>query len=239
VAQLEKARQPYTGDDLAAAQAGVDQARSQLDQAFLGVRDTSVVAPVDGFIAERLVAPGASVAPQAAIVALVPPGLQLVVNVPESRLGQVAPGQSVQLEVAAFPNQPFSGAITSIAPTLDPKTRTAEVRIQPHDSTNRLRAGMFAHLEIVTAAQLQALVVPSEAILAAEPGVEPVVLVIGDDSRVHRQAVQIGLHNGTLSEIGAGLAAGQVVATSRLSDLHDGDLIAARVDDRLALNRSP
>ena len=210
-AQLDRARRPYTNDDLAAAQAGVDQARAQLDQALLGVRDTSVIAPVDGVIAERLVSPGAHVAPQTAIAALVPPGLQLVASVQESRLAQVAQAARV----------------------------FGEVRIQPNDANNRLRAGMFAHLSIVTAAKQNALVVPAEAILSAEPGVNPVVVVIGDDSHVHRQPVQIALHNEALNEIISGLAEGQVVATSRLNDLHDGDLVAAQADTHVALNRSP
>src|SRR5581483_8515247 len=118
-AQLQKAQNPYTDQDMNAAKATVDQAKAQLDLAELGVRDTTITAPVDGVISERLVSAGALVSPQTPILTLVPPSLELVVNVDESQLGQVAEGQSVQLTVPAFPNQAFSGTVKSIAPTID------------------------------------------------------------------------------------------------------------------------
>src|SRR5207253_9164527 len=160
-AQLHARQNPYTDQDLAVTQATVDQARAQLDLAELAVKDTTIVAPVDGVISERLVSPGALVSPQSPIVTLVPPSLELVVNIEESQLGQVAEGQSVQLQVPAFPNKTFTGTVRSIAPTIDSKSRTAAVRVEPADGANgQLRAGMFARLTIVTAEKPNALVVP-------------------------------------------------------------------------------
>ena len=161
---------PYTDQDLAAAQAAVDQSQAQLDLAELGVKDTTIVAPVDGAISERLVSPGALVSPQTPIVTLVPPSLELVVNVEERQLGQVAEGQSVQLAVPAFPQQTFTGSVKSIAPTVDSKSRTAAVRIEPKDDASKLRAGMFAQLSIVTAEKQNALIVPKQAVLTGTPG---------------------------------------------------------------------
>src|SRR5581483_5146463 len=132
-AQLQKAQNPYTDQDMNAAQATVDQAQAQLDLAQLGVQDTTITAPVDGVISERLVSPGALVSPQTPIVTLVPPSLELVVNIEESKLGQVAEGQSVQLQVPAFPDRKFAGTVKSISPTIDSKSRTAAVRIEPKD----------------------------------------------------------------------------------------------------------
>src|SRR5206468_1835940 len=103
------------------------------------------------------------------IVTLVPPALELVVNVEESQLGQVAEGQSVQLQVPAFPSQTFTGKVKSIAPTVDSKSRTAAVRVEPKDDSSKLRAGMFARLSIITAAKSNALIVPKEAILHPGP----------------------------------------------------------------------
>src|SRR5207237_6284926 len=121
----QKAQNPYTDQDLNAASATVDQAQAQLDLAQIGVKDTTIVAPADGVISERLVSAGALVSPQTPIVTLVPPSLELVVNVEESQLGQIAEGQSVQLQVPAFPNQTFTGNVKSISPTIDSKSRTA------------------------------------------------------------------------------------------------------------------
>ncbi|HEY0583257.1 MAG TPA: efflux RND transporter periplasmic adaptor subunit, partial [Chloroflexota bacterium] len=237
-AQLRSRQNPYTDQDLAAAQAAVDQARAQLDLAQLGVKDTTITAPVDGVISERLVSAGASVSPQAPIVTLVPPSLELVVNVEESQLGQVAEGQNVQLSVPAFPTQTFSGAVKSIAPTIDSKSRTAAVRIEPkEDALGKLRAGMYARLNIVTAEKQNALVVPKQAILTGAPGTEPQVIAIDPAGRVRRQPVKLGLQSDRLTEIVGGLDDGQLVATSSLSDLTDGDVVAPVVDTRTAYAR--
>ena len=144
----------------------MDQSKAQLDLAELSVKDNTIVAPVDGAISERLVSPGALVNQQTPIVTLVPPSLELVVNVEERQLGQVAEGQSVQLTVPAFPQQTFTGSVKSIAPTVDSKSRTAAVRIEPKDDGSKLRAGMFAQLSIVTAEKQDALIVPKQAVLA-------------------------------------------------------------------------
>jgi RND family efflux transporter MFP subunit len=236
-ALLDKASNPYTEQDLAAAQAAVDQARAQLDLAQLGVRETTVAAPVDGVISERLVSPGSMVSQATPIVTLVPPALELVVNVEESQLGQVAEGQSVQLEVPAFPKQTFTGAVKSIAPTVDAKSRTAAVRIEPKDDGSKLRAGMFARLNIITAQKQNTLIVPKEALLSTSQGADPLVIAIGDGGQVHRTPVRIGLQNERFVEILGGLNEGQMVATSSLNDLNDGDIVAPQVENRTALAR--
>ncbi len=112
-----------------------------------------MLAPVDALVADRSVSPGALVGPTTPLFTLVPPALEVVVNVEEAQLGQVAEGQAVRLEVSAYPGQTFSGTIKAISPSIDPKSRTATVRVQPTDGEGKLRAGMFAKLSIVTAAK--------------------------------------------------------------------------------------
>ena len=215
----------------------MDQARAQLDLAELAVKDTTIVAPVDGVISERLVSAGALVSPQAPIVTLVPPSLELVVNVEEGQLGQVAEGQSVQLQVPAFPSQTFTGNVKSISPTIDSKSRTAAVRVEPKDEANKLRAGMFARLNIVTAEKHNALVVPRAAVLSGATGTPSMVIAIDENGRVHRQAVKPGLQSDQLAEILSGIDDGQLVATSSLSDLADGDVVAPQVQTTTAFVR--
>jgi RND family efflux transporter MFP subunit len=233
-AQLHARQNPYTDQDLAAAQAAVDQVRAQLDLATLGVKDTTIAAPVDGVISERLVSPGALVNPQSPIVTLVPPSLELVVNVEESQLGQVAEGQNVQLQVPAFPNVMFSGTVKSISPTIDSKSRTAAVRIVPQDDGSKLRSGMFARLNIVTAAKPNALVIPKTAVLTGSSGTQPLVLSIDPSGLVHRQPVKVGLQNDQFAEILSGIDDGQLVATSSLNDLADGDIVSPQVQTTTA-----
>jgi membrane fusion protein (multidrug efflux system) len=196
-----------------------------------------VFAAVDGVISERLVSPGALVNPQTPIATLVRPALELVVNVEESQLGQVAEGQAVQLQVPAYPTQTFTGRVRSISPTVDTKSRTAAVRVEPSDDSSKLRAGMYARLSIITAEKPNALIVPREAVIKGTPGTGSLVIAIDSAGQVHRQPVQLGLQNDRLVEISSGLEDGQLVATSNLNDLADGDVVTPQVEIRTALAR--
>jgi RND family efflux transporter MFP subunit len=160
----------------------------------------------------------------------VPPALELVVNVEESQLGQVAEGQSVQLSVPAFPGQTFTGTVRSIAPTVDARSRTAAVRVEPKDDASKLRAGMFAQLRIVTGERSDALVVPNEALVGGNS-----VVVIDANNMAHRVPLQLGLRGERVAEILGGLAPDQVVAISNPADLHDGDVVAPQINTAVAL----
>lgn len=233
-AMLRKAQNPYTAHDVAAAQSAVEQAQAQLDMAQLNLSQTVVLAPVSGVIAERLIAPGALVTPQTVIVTLVPPQLEVVVNVEQNQLGNIAEGQSVELHTSAFPDQLFTGVVKTISPTVDGHSRTAEVRIEPKDDGGMLRAGMFAELNIVTASSQNTLVVPRGAILTAGAGTSSMVVTIDGAGRAHRQPVTLGLLNDRVAEIISGLDYGELVATSGMNDLKDGDLVAPQVQQLTA-----
>jgi Cu(I)/Ag(I) efflux system membrane fusion protein len=166
-------------------------------------------------------------------VTLVPPALEVLVNVEEAHLGQVAEGQTVKLQVAAFPGQTFNGKIASISPTLDNKSRTAAVHIRPDDPEAHLRAGMFAQLSIITAHKRNALLVPNTALLT--DGDRPQVVAIGAANTTRRQPVRLGLHDDNVTEVLNGVGEGELVATSGLETLHDGDVVEPHSNDLTAV----
>jgi multidrug efflux pump subunit AcrA (membrane-fusion protein) len=79
--------------------------------------------------------------------------------------------------------------------------------------------------------------VPREAVLIGAPGSEALVIAIDSAGRVHRQPVKLGLQSDRAIEISSGLDDGQLVATSNLNDLADGDIVAPQVEIRVALAR--
>jgi membrane fusion protein (multidrug efflux system) len=227
-ALYRKAQNPFTEQDVQVAQAMVAEAQAQLGLAELSLTDTQVVAPVDGVIADRLLAPGAMVNPATPIVTLVPPALELVFSVDESQLGQIREGQPVTIVVPAYPEQPFTGVVKSIAPILDAKNRTASVRIEARDEEGRLRAGMFARLSITTAIHRGALLLSLEAVHGV--GSQSAVMAIGEGNRVQKLPVRVGLANATIVEILSGLDEGRLVATGTTANLADGDVVAPQTE---------
>ena len=68
----------------------------------------------------------------------------------EHQIGLVREGQAVEASVEAFPGRTFPGKVAFIQPTLDPATRTVEVRFDLENPGRRLRPGMFATVTLRT-----------------------------------------------------------------------------------------
>ncbi|MBW1756309.1 MAG: efflux RND transporter periplasmic adaptor subunit, partial [Deltaproteobacteria bacterium] len=66
----------------------------------------------------------------------------------ESDLSVLKAGQEVSLGVEALPGKVFKGHVTFVDPVLDPKTRTARVRIEVRNENRRLRPGMFVEASV-------------------------------------------------------------------------------------------
>ena len=233
-AQLRSRQNPYTDNDVQAAQAGVDQAQAALELAQLGVRETQVVAPVDGIVFDRQVSPGAMVGPTSPIVTLIPPSLEVAINVDEAQLGLVSQGQSVSLQVPAYPDQTFTGTVSAISPAIDQKSRTASVRVQPQDDGKLLKPGMLAQVSVITGSRSDALVVPREAVIGTAATNGQVSLVTLDGGRASRVNVQLGLVSDRTVEVKSGLSDGQVVAIGNATGLNNGDVVIPQLRATLA-----
>ena len=229
-AQVEQAqaalesRQNPSPEDIQIAAAGVDQAVAALEAARVNQAESIVRAPFDGVVAQRLVSPGATVGTNTPIVSLVSRDVEIILQVEEARIGQVERDQPAQISVAAFPGQTFGGAVASVSPTADPRSRTFSVRVYPTDPNNPLRDGMFAQVALQTAAR-QSLLVPVQAVVNRSG--RNIVFVVGPDSRVQAREVQVGINDGQRIEIVSGLNDGDEVAISALDVLSDGTPVVA------------
>lgn len=119
----------------------------------------------------------------------------------EYELGWIKPGQDVEVTAAAFPGEKFKGIIRSINPVLDPKTRSARVRLQIDNPGLKLKPEMFVDVKIdavyvAPGGAHEVLAVPKEAVL--DTGLRKIVyvdsgsgiflgkeLVLGPEARVY------------------------------------------------------
>lgn len=85
----------------------------------------------------------------------------------ESDLGNLFVGQTVDIEVDAFPGQRFEGRISFMDPVIDPRRRTARVRVALSNPDRRLRPGMFVQANVsgVESGDAQPLLIPAAAAL--------------------------------------------------------------------------
>lgn len=218
--QLALRLEPYREVDVALARVGIERAEAALELAKLQLDETVVEAPFDGVIAETLVAEGSQVSMQTPVAEIISGELEAVINVQESRISQVEQGQSVSMQVTAYPGQDFPGVVTRVSPKADPQTRTFEIKVTPSKGADLLRSGMFADVAILAQENVNTVIVPRSAVIQeVDP---PLVYVVTDEGRVEERKVNTGLFDSQRVEILAGLRAGEIVVTAGQSNLLDG-----------------
>lgn len=198
----------------------LEQARVAMQQAQSTLAESTVVAPLDGVIARRLVEVGQAVTPSTPLVRLidVDPAV-ITVAIIERDLPKIRIGLSVKVTTDARPGKVFQGRIVAVSPMLAASTRTAEVRIEVLNQDRVLRPGMSASVEILLARSENAVTVPVDAIVEREGA--PVVFVI-EGQTAHARPVQIGIQYEGVTEIISGLTVGEQVAIAGHRTLRDG-----------------
>jgi len=217
---LALAQNPYTAQDVQAAKAAVSQAQAALDAAKLQLAQATLVAPFDGVITQKFVAPGALVSPSTPIVTLFGNDLDIPVSFEESRLSMLKPGLQVGITVAAYPGQTFDGKVAGVYPSADSKTHTFIMKVVPNDPDGKLRAGMFATVTVTTDRKDDATLVPVDAVVQVNG--KDTVFVVADGKAQKRSVVQGTISGGNV-EIISGVKPGEQAVVSGNAGLNDGD----------------
>lgn len=183
------------------------------DPADESTEQIPVRSPIGGVVLERLVTPGTTVVPGTPLFVVSELStLWAVAEIDESRLSQVRTGRPVDVFVAAYPNERFSGTITFIADVVNPKTRRITVRSTVPNSDGRLKPDMFATVSLGEGEPRDVVVVPQAAIQTIDG--RPSVFVAEDTGRFAPKPVTLGAEQDGLVEIASGLAPGQRIAIS-------------------------
>jgi HAE1 family hydrophobic/amphiphilic exporter-1 len=212
------AANPYTKADLDAAEAQVAQAETGVEIARQQLQELTVVAPVAGVVSERFLTVGAIAGPTTPIVSLASPEVEVVFNVDEAALAAVEVGAPTKISLPALGAELVDGKIAAIAPTVDPRTRTTQVKVAPDPAAMaKLKPGMFAQITVESARKPNALVIPRAALLA---GTDPAVFVVAD-GHAKRVPVELGLRDRDKVEVLKGVTEGEQVVLDA-ANLRDG-----------------
>lgn len=196
--------------DQAAATLKVQQARLELAEAQLA--KTRLRAPFAGVLGLRNVSVGEYVKDGQELVTLEDvSSMKVDLRLPERFLGQLRPGQSIGVEVDAFPGRSFVATLNALDAQVDADGRSLLARGRLANPDGALRSGMFAKARIVLREKPQATVVPEEAILPV--GADTLVFRVAD-GKAMRTPVTTGLRREGRVEIVDGLQAGDVVVVA-------------------------
>lgn len=132
--------------------------------------------------------------------------------VPEAEAGRLKSGQTVRAVLPAYPEMTFSGRISAVLPEASTQTRTLRVRMEFANPQHRLRPGMFARVQLDSAANSDALLVPTEAVIRT--GKRDLLIMAEEGGRFRPVAVTLGAESGGKTVVLSGLEAGQKVVAS-------------------------
>ena len=184
--------------DLARSSAEAGRARARLSQygvagGAAGAVNQSFLlrAPVAGIVVERNSNPGAEVRTDVAGPALFtisdPTALWATIDVDETQLGLVQPGQTLILSVAAWPEREFNATVLTVGESVDANSRTVKLRARVANTTRQLKAEMFVRAALSQRGSLP--LVPADAVFLR--GDKPVLFVHKGPGKFERRAVSL------------------------------------------------
>jgi RND family efflux transporter MFP subunit len=183
------------------------QRRSELALAKQQLKDTSVVAPIDGVVQEKRTSQGEYLAAGAPVVTVVKiDPLRLRAEIPERDSHNVRTGQNVRVTVEGDQNV-YVGQIKRLSPVIAEQNRMLVVEADVRNNGN-LRPGSFAHAEIVTNDAKMVVTVPNNAIVTFA-GIEKVIIV--QNGKALEKPITTGRKTAEFTEIVAGINVGEKV----------------------------
>lgn len=207
------------------AEAELGAARAELRRVMMMLEETVVEAPIEGIVGMRFVEVGEKAGRDTLLFTLFNTDtVYAQVEVAESDLIGLRAGQEADLRFEADLQQTVQGKIELIAPYINPKTRTARVRISLDNSRGDYIPGMFARVRIFTGEAKEQVTVPHQAVLTdpqALPAGNAVVYVVRNE-RAFRQEVVVGQRVGDSVVILEGLKEGEAVVLDSSLGLRDG-----------------
>jgi RND family efflux transporter MFP subunit len=206
----------------------IDLADAAAKLADRELRDSFIRAPFDGYIQKRLVSIGELVKAQMPVMTVVRVDpLKVLGEIPERMAPWVKVGQSVALNVDAFPGRTFNATVSRISPAVNAQTRTFAFEAKAPNNDALLKPGTFARVHLETDLVEQVLTIPYAA-MQYRYGVNRAFVV--ENGKLVARELKLGDRQGDRMEIDSGLKAGDLVALTDVDNLSDG--LAVTVDGK-------
>ncbi|WP_418788514.1 efflux RND transporter periplasmic adaptor subunit [Leyella stercorea] len=210
----------------------VVSAKEEVQRAQTNLGYATITSPIDGVVLSKSVEEGQTVAasfstPELFTIAQDLTNMQVVADVDEADIGDVKEGERVTFTVDAYPDDTFEGEVKQVRQeaTTTNNVVTYEVVISAPNADLKLKPGLTANVTIYTAERKGVLSVPSKAlrfipqketvgkmkIVDVANAKNKVWTIDGNSIVAHK--VNIGMTDGTNTQIVGGIAEGTKVIT--------------------------
>jgi HlyD family secretion protein len=204
----------------------------QVNKAETNLGYATITSPIDGIVLSREVEEGQTVnagmnTPTLFNIARDLTDMRVIANVDEADIGGVEVGQRVTFSVDAQPNDTFEGQVTQVRleATEESNVITYEVVISAPNPDLKLKPGMTANVTIYTLERNDVVTVPAKALrfTPTEELIGPKDTIedceaahkvwVREGNKLKAYAVEVGLSNGSFTEILSGVKEGTRVLT--------------------------
>jgi RND family efflux transporter MFP subunit len=229
---------------IALAKRQVAAAEARIGVAEQAVDNCTIHAPFDGIVVSKDAQVGEMVSPVSAGGGFTRTGIativdmnsnEIEVDVNESYIARVTPGQKVKATLDAYPDRALDAKVRTVIPTADRQKATVKVRITFDKLEDFILPDMGVKVAFLEGQQEkakggekgpQALAYIPKGAVRNDSNSSYVLLV--HDGKVERRAVSLGTDHGTEVAVLAGLSPGDSLVIRGPENLHDGDKVEVR-----------
>jgi len=174
-----------------------------------------VLAPASGFIMHKTIQAGSKIKAGSDLYHIADlTTIWVKAEIYEYEIPFVKTGLKVEMTLTNLPGRIFYGDIDYIYPTLNPKSRTQQIRIVIPNNDLKLKPGMFADVLIFEQDTEEVLTIPVSAIINS--GSEKIVFVSSEIGKYEPRTITTGLSDNTKGyvQVKSGLLEGDLIVLS-------------------------
>ena len=227
-ATFERSRQLY--EEKLISQQEFDQAAAafqanvaNLDLMRRQLKDARIVAPFEGVMSVRNISPGQVISKNTIVSWLIDlDPVKIEFQIPERYLGQVREKQRIEVKVAAYPEETFTGEVFFVSPYVDPTNRTALVKAEIPNPDLTLKPGMFANLDLTLTVRENSVVIPEAAITQILTNNRAIIFEVDRENVARMKTIRTGVRLVGAIEVLEGVEAGDRVIVEGLQKVVPG-----------------
>ena len=227
--QYGQAKAGAQQEDKAAAKAALEQAEAAERIARKRLSDSTLIAPIKGFVSKRDIEEGAKASPDTPVFTIVElDPVEIQVGIPETDIRLIHRGQKSIVTASALPGASFSGQVRLVSVSAEPQTRTYMARIRVPNREGRLLVGMITEVRIVGDGQIDVLTLPGTSIVRDPQGATQVYVYFSNEKKVYARRVVTAGITGQNIQIADGIKDTDWIVVAGQQLVREGSIVSAK-----------
>src|SRR6266851_5587283 len=227
--QYGQAKEGAQHEDKAAAKAALEQAEAAERIARKRLSDSTLIAPISGFVSKRNIEEGAKASPDTPVFTIVElDPVEIQVGIPETDIRLIHRGQKAIVTASALPGTSFLGQVRLVNVSAEPQTRTYMVRITVPNPKGGLLVGMITEARIVGDGQIDVLTLAGMSIVRDPQGATQVYVYFPNEKKVYAKRVVTAGITGQDIQIADGIKDTDRIVVAGQQLVREGSIVNAK-----------